>query len=110
MALSATVSRLSKLSRNKVSKGLLTRISLVLALLVVSALVARHIVLASISLSTTTAATQNFDGMGTPATGSTASNLPTDFRADKLSAVRTVGTFTAAGTTVGLAGGAGLSS
>src|SRR6266516_6503030 len=63
-------------------------------------------VVASISLSTSTAYTQNFDGIGTSATAT----LPADFRADKPSTVRTVGTFAAAGTTTSLVGGANLSS
>jgi DNA/RNA endonuclease G (NUC1) len=69
------------------------------------ALVSVYVVLAAISLSTTTPYTQNFDGMGTSATAT----LPTDFRVDKPSTVRTVGTFAAAGTTTNFAGGANLS-
>src|SRR5436309_14635811 len=45
--------------------------------------------LADIPLSTSTAATQNFDGMGSSATAL----VPADFRVDALSIVRTVGTF-----------------
>ncbi len=67
---------------------------------------------AAIPISTSATYEQNFDGMGTPATISTASTLPTDFRADTIptaGAVRTVGTLTAALTTVARAGGASLS-
>src|SRR5437016_7800108 len=53
--------------------------------------------------------TQNFDGMGIPATTTTPSTLPTDFRVDASSTVRTLGTFSAAGTTTARAGGASLS-
>ena len=67
-------------------------------------------VISAISISTSTSSEQNFDGMGVPATISTASTLPVDFRADALAGVRTVGTFAAAGTTVARAGGATLSS
>jgi len=69
------------------------------------ALLAIGQVFAALSLSTTTAQTQNFDGIGTTATAT----LPTDFRADRLSVVRAVGAFTAAGTTTTGAGGANLS-
>jgi hypothetical protein len=65
-----------------------------------------YLVRAAISLSTTTAATQNFDSIGTAA----ASTLPADFRVDKLTTVRTVGTYGAATTATNLAGGANLSS
>jgi endonuclease G len=61
---------------------------------------------AAISLSTTVAATQNFDGIGTTATAT----LPADFKADKLGTVRTLGTYAAAVTATNLAGGANLSS
>ncbi len=74
----------------------------------VLALIAVAVVFAAISLSTSTAYTQNFDGMGVPATGTTPSTLPTDFKADALTTVRTVGTFSAAGTTTARAGGADL--
>ena len=62
-------------------------------------------VFAALSLSTTTAQTQNFDGIGTTATAT----LPTDFRADRLSVVRAVGAFAAAGTATTQVGGANLS-
>ncbi|HKC62513.1 MAG TPA: lamin tail domain-containing protein, partial [Pyrinomonadaceae bacterium] len=66
-------------------------------------------VLAAVSLSTSASYTQNFNGMGIPATATTASTLPADFRVDSPSTVRTVGTFSAAGTTTARAGGANLS-
>ena len=61
--------------------------------------------LAAISLSTTTPITQSFDGIGTTATAT----LPADFRVDKPSTVRTVGSYAAAATATTLAGGANLS-
>jgi len=63
-----------------------------------------------VSLSTTAPSAQNFDGMGIPATTTTSSALPADFRADNPTTVRTVGTFAAAGTATARAGGANLSS
>src|SRR5262247_2023054 len=75
----------------------------VLLLLLISA----YIAYAAISLSTSTAYTQNFDGIGTTATAI----LPADFRVDRTTtAVRTVGTYAAAGTNTSLLGGANLSS
>src|SRR5437588_10831056 len=68
--------------------------------------VCAYVALAAIPLSTSTASTQNFDGIGT-ATGAT---LPADFRVDKPATVRTVGTFAAAVTTTQFVGGANLSS
>lgn len=64
---------------------------------------------AAISLSITTPISQNLDGLGTPTTTTTVSNLPTDWRADNPSAVRTVGNYATAGTTTPRAGGANLS-
>jgi hypothetical protein len=67
---------------------------------------ALEIGLAAIPISSLTAYTQNFDGMGTSATAA----LPADFRVDKPSTVQTVGTFSAAVTATSFAGGANLSS
>jgi uncharacterized protein len=61
--------------------------------------------LAAISLSTTVPAVQTFNGIGTSATAA----LPTDFRADRISAVRTVGSYAAAGTATTQVGGNSLS-
>lgn len=61
--------------------------------------------LAALSLSTTTAVPQNFDGMTTSATAV----LPADFKADKQAVVRTVGTYAGAVSATELAGGANLS-
>ena len=71
--------------------------------------IASYAVRAAVGLSTTTAYTQNFDCLGVPATTTTPSTLPTDFKADALSAVRTLGTYATAGTTTARAGGANLS-
>ena len=62
-------------------------------------------VLAAMSLSTTTPMTQSFDGIGTTATAT----LPADFRADRPTTVRTVGSYAAAGTATTQVGGANLS-
>src|SRR5215467_6918559 len=69
---------------------------------------------ASISLSTTSAYTQTFDSIGMPATTTTASTLPTDFRVDATTTsnagdVRKVGSFATASLTTARAGGANLS-
>ena len=78
---------------------------LVVILLVVAAITTIFIASADISLSTSTASTQNFDSIGTAATAT----LPTDFRVDKPATVRTVGTYAAALTATSLAGGNSLS-
>jgi len=97
------------------SVGLIARSRLVRgAILALSLVTFSYVVLAAISLSTSATYEQTFDGMGIPATATTASTLPADFRVDALSTstaqVRTVGTFSAALSTVARAGGAALSS
>ena len=67
---------------------------------------ATYAVFAALSLSTTVAVTQNFDGMQAIA----AASLPADFRVDKPSTVRTVGNFSTAATATSQIGGANLSS
>src|SRR5690349_5391249 len=62
--------------------------------------------LAALTLSTSIPATQSFDGIGTSATAT----LPADFRVDRPSTVRTVGTFAAALSATTQVGGANLSS
>jgi len=64
---------------------------------------------AAINLSTSSTYEQNFDSLGVPATATTVSTLPADFKADTLTTVRAVGTFGAAATTVARDGGANLS-
>jgi Bacterial Ig-like domain (group 3)/Lamin Tail Domain len=64
-----------------------------------------YVALADIPLSTGIPATQNFDGIGTAAVAT----LPTDFRVDRISTVRALGTFAVAGTATQFAGGANLS-
>src|SRR6266851_2072414 len=90
----------------RVIAAFLLRNWIVTATIVLVAAMSVYLVLAAISLSTSIVYTQNFDGMGTSATAT----LPTDFRVDKLSTVRTLGTFAAAATATSLAGGANLSS
>src|SRR5437763_7057238 len=78
------------------------RLALAASLLLVKC---AYVALAAISLSTSVAVTQNFDGIGTIA----AAPLPADFRVDKVTTVRTVGTFSVASTATTLLGGANLS-
>jgi DNA/RNA endonuclease G (NUC1) len=85
-----------------------SRLLFVTASISALALISVAVVFAAISLSTAMAYTQNFDAMGVPATATAPSTLPTDFKADALTTVRTVGTFSAAGTTTARAGGADL--
>ena len=80
--------------------------SLTLIVTGATVIVATYAVLAALPLSTTVAVTQNFDGIGTVANAS----LPADFRVDKPTTVRTVGTFSSALTATGLLGGPNLSS
>src|SRR3989442_11936778 len=75
--------------------------------IVLSSGICGYVALAAISLPGPY--TQSFDGMGIPASTTTASNLPADFRVDATTTVRTLGTFAAAGTTTARAGGASLS-
>ncbi len=70
------------------------------------AIVCSYLAFAAIPLPTGAAFTQNFDGMGTAAVAT----LPADFRVDRISSVRTLGTFASAVTTTQFAGGANLSS
>src|SRR5215831_944283 len=60
---------------------------------------------AAIPISTSAAYTQNFDGIGSASTAV----LPADFRVDKATTLRTVGTFGAALTATDFVGGANLS-
>lgn len=76
------------------------------ALISLIAAIGAVVTFAAIPLSTSVAFTQNFDGIGTTATAA----LPADFRVDKLTTVRTVGTFAAASPNTSLLGGANLSS
>lgn len=85
-----------------------SRLFIVITSILVLGWISAAVVFAAISLSTSTAYTQSFDGLGVPATTTTPSTLPTDFRADALTTVGTVGTFSAAGTTTARAGGANL--
>lgn len=61
---------------------------------------------AAISLSTSTPYTQNFDSIGSTATAT----LPTDFKLDRLTGARVVGTYSAATTATTATGGTNLSS
>src|SRR6185369_12324980 len=72
--------------------------------------VAVHVAFAAISLSTSTAYTQNFDSLGIPLSSPTPSNLPVDFRESTASVPRAIGSFSAASNQTLRVGGANLSS
>src|SRR5437868_12303983 len=65
--------------------------ALIVAIVAVSA-ICTYVALASISIPTNAAYTQNFDSLGT----FTTATLPADFKVDKPATVRTVGTFAGA--------------
>jgi endonuclease G len=77
---------------------------------IASVYVAVHVAFAAISLSTSTAYTQNFDTLGIPLSSPTPSNLPTDFRQSVASVVGAIGPFSTASTQTLRVGGANLSS
>ena len=81
----------------------------VLATAVVIALVSVYVAFAAISLSTSTAYTQNFDSLGIPISSPTPSNLPVDFRVETISAPRTLGSFSSGQVQTLRVGGANLS-
>jgi len=81
----------------------------VLATAVVVALVSVYVAFAAISLSTSTAYTQNFDTLGIPLSSPTPSNLPVDFRVETISAPRTLGSFSSGQVQTLRVGGANLS-
>ncbi|MCU1307420.1 MAG: hypothetical protein JWN45_2115, partial [Acidobacteriaceae bacterium] len=78
--------------------------ALVVAIAAVSA-ICTYVALASISIPTNAAYMQNFDSLGTFTTAA----LPADFKVDKLTTVRTVGTFAAAALNTTFSGGTNLS-
>jgi hypothetical protein len=73
------------------------------------ALASAYVAFAAISLSTSIPYTQNFTSMGIPLTNPAPSTLPADFRADTISAVRTLGVFGAASAQTNRVGGANVS-
>jgi hypothetical protein len=79
--------------------------ALVVAIAAVSA-ICTYVALASISIPTNAAYTQNFDSLGT----FTTATLPADFRVDKPATVRTVGTFATALSNTTFSGGTNLGS
>nr|AUN37118.1 putative sugar-non-specific nuclease NucA [uncultured bacterium] len=89
----------------QVWKARAMRGALIVAIFALVILPSIILVRAAISLSTTTAATQNFDSIGTSATAT----LPADFKVDRLGSVRTVGTYAAAATATTQVGGANVS-
>ncbi|HEX5875388.1 MAG TPA: DNA/RNA non-specific endonuclease [Pyrinomonadaceae bacterium] len=73
------------------------------------ALASVYVAFAAISLSTSIPYTQDFAGMGIPLTNPAPSTLPVDFRADTISAVRTLGVYGAASAQTNRVGGANVS-
>jgi uncharacterized protein len=84
---------------------MITRVAAAAAAVSLSALFS-VVGIAAIPISSATVAAEMFDGIGTTATAA----LPADFRVDRVTTVRTVGSFTAAATATSLLGGANLSS
>lgn len=92
-------------TKSKSRRSLLAkRIYITTAIILITLTFALVHTLAAVSISTNTPYTQNFDSIGTAATAT----LPTDFRADKQTSVRKVGSYAAAGTSTANVGGANL--
>src|SRR5690348_10110071 len=100
---------LRRTRHSKTDRPALVRTWRVLVTVVVAALVSAYVAFAAISLSTSTAYTQNFDSLGIPLSSPTPSNLPTDFRVETISAARTLGSFGSGSTQTVRVGGANLS-
>ncbi|HJT66926.1 MAG TPA: DNA/RNA non-specific endonuclease [Pyrinomonadaceae bacterium] len=101
---------LRRTRHSKTNGPALIRTWRVLATVAVVSLVSFYVAFAAISLSTTTAYTQNFDSLGIPLSSPTPSNLPADFRQSTASAPRAIGSFASATTQTLRVGGANLSS
>src|SRR5262249_52482005 len=95
----------NKLAKLPASRATTRKLAATFVALLVVSLGSWFIVLAAIPLSTTTPSTQNLDGLGSTATAT----LPADFKVDKQTSARTVGTFAAATTATERVGGANLS-
>ena len=80
----------------------------IIATVIVIALVSVYVAFAAISLSTTVPYTQNFDSMGIPISSPTPSNLPANFRQQTISAVRTLGSWSAGSAQTLRVGGANV--
>jgi DNA/RNA endonuclease G (NUC1) len=93
----------------KTNRPALIRTWRVLATVIVVALVSVYVAFAAISLSTSTAYTQDFDSLGIPISSPTPSNLPVDFRVETISAPRTLGSFSSGNVQTLRVGGANLS-
>ncbi|HEU4511425.1 MAG TPA: hypothetical protein VFR78_24565, partial [Pyrinomonadaceae bacterium] len=79
------------------------------ATVILVALASVYVAFAAISLSTSIPYTQNFASMGIPPINPAPSALPADFRADTISAVRTLGSYGAASAQTNRVGGANVS-
>ena len=85
--------KLRRTRRQKTHRPALARTWRVAVTVAFVALVSVYVAFAAISLSTSTAYTQNFDSMGIPLSSPTPSNLPADFRVMTLTVPRNVGSF-----------------
>ena len=95
--------------RTKSSRPSHIRTWRLLATIALVALASAYVAFAAISLSTSIPYTQNFASMGIPPTNPAPSALPADFRADTISAVRTLGVYGAASAQTNRVGGANVS-
>ncbi len=99
---------LRRTRRQKTTRPTLVRTWRVAATVTLFALVSVCVAFAAISLSTSIAYTQNFDGMGIPLSNPAPSSLPADFRQDTISAARTLGSFPSASNQTPRVGGANV--
>lgn len=103
-----TRSALRRTRRKKTTGPTLIRTWRVVTIASVLALVSVYVAFAALSLSTTVPYTQNFAGMGIPASNPAPSSLPADFRQDTISAVRTLGVYGSASAQTARVGGANV--
>jgi DNA/RNA endonuclease G (NUC1) len=94
--------------RTRIFKSLLTRTWLVSSVVCLIAIVSVYVAFAAISISTSVPYTQNFDGLGVPPSNPAPSSLPANFRADNISAVRTLGSYFAASSQTARVAGANM--
>lgn len=94
--------------RQRIAKPTPSRTWAIVASVAVVALVSVYVASAAISLSTSLPYNQNFDSMGIPSSNPAPSNLPSDFRQDTVSAVRTLGSYSAASNQTARVAGANM--
>src|SRR5215207_3872904 len=100
---------LRRTRQKKTSRPSALRTWRLVATVILIALASVYVAFAAISLSTSVPYTQNFASMGIPLTNPAPSSLPANFRQDKIAAVRTLGSFSAASTQTARVGGANVS-